>query len=217
MSVSGNRASSTVSKKASKRHRRGIRLTVIGLAVAVLLVDQVTKRWAISALSGGRTKPLLGDLLRFRLLYNPGAAFSMGTAFTWVFTIVAAAAVVAIAVIAWRTRSRLWAFGLGLALGGATSHLLDRLFRDPGFARGRVVDFIDYSGVFVGNIADIAIVGGMALLAVTYLAGVPVNPRNRRPAPVKWPEPAEPTTGTLLMAEPETPKTEAERLDAWPL
>ena len=49
---------------------------------------------------------------------------------------------------------------LDQALGGAISHLGDRLFREPGFARGEIVDFIDYFGFFVGNVADIALVGG---------------------------------------------------------
>jgi signal peptidase II len=197
----------------AKRHARGIRLTVLLLAVTVLAVDQVSKRWAVSRLSGDRSISVLGDVLRLRLLYNPGAAFSMGTELTWVFTIVAAVAVVAVVAVVWRTRSRLWSLGLGLALGGATSHLLDRLFRDPGFARGHVVDFIDYSGLFVGNIADIAIVGGFALLAVMYLAGVPINPRNRRPPPPPPARSADVPDAALLRGEPEKP---TERLDAWP-
>ena len=203
-----------VSAARARRHARGIRLTVLLLAVTVLAVDQLSKRWAVSRLSGDRSISVLGDVLRLRLLYNPGAAFSMGTELTWVFTIVAAVAVVAVAAVAWRARSRLWSIGLGLALGGVASHLLDRLFRDPGFARGHVVDFIDYSGLFVGNIADIAIVGGFALLAVMYLAGVPINPRNRRPAPAEPVPPADVPDTALLRGEPEKP---SEHQDAWPL
>jgi signal peptidase II len=63
-------------------------------------------------------------------------------------------------------QSRLRAIALALMLGGATTHLLDRLFRPPGFARGHVVDFIDYNGWFVGNVADIALVGGAILLVL---------------------------------------------------
>ena len=45
------------------------------------------------------------------------------------------------------------------ALGGAAaSHAGDRLFRQPGFARGHVVDFLAYGNWFIGNIADIVIV-----------------------------------------------------------
>lgn len=156
------------------RNRR-LRILVFTLALLVLAADQVTKVWAVSALGGGRTIPVVGDLLQFRLLYNPGAAFSIGEGFTWVFTAVAAVITVAITVVAWRVRSLGWSLGLGLVLGGAATHLLDRLFREPAFARGKVVDFIDYAGLFVGNVADIAIVLGAAVLAVMSLRGVGVD------------------------------------------
>ena len=53
-------------------------------------------------------------------------------------------------------------------LGGAISHLGDRLFREPGFAVGHIVDFIDYSGIFVGNVADIFLVlGAIYLVALS--------------------------------------------------
>ncbi|WP_233624896.1 signal peptidase II [Actinoplanes sp. ATCC 53533] len=58
------------------------------------------------------------------------------------------------------------------ALGGATTHLLDRLLREPGPGRGRVVDFIDYFGFFIGNIADIALVAGVGLAVLLQLRGV---------------------------------------------
>ena len=60
----------------------------------------------------------------------------------------------------------------GLVLGGAITHLGDRLFRDPGFARGHVVDFIAYGNWFVGNVADIAIVGGVAYAVLLVLLRV---------------------------------------------
>jgi len=50
--------------------------------------------------------------------------------------------------------------------GDITVSLLDRLLRAPGFARCHVVDFIDYHGLFVGNVADIALVGGAAMLGL---------------------------------------------------
>jgi signal peptidase II len=146
---------------------------VLGLAAVIVLVDQLTKWWAVSALTGRAPINVLGELLRLRLTYNPGAAFSIGTEYTWVLAVIAAAAVVAITYISRRVRSRAWAVGLGLILGGATTHLLDRLLREPGFARGHVVDFIDY-GPFVGNVADIALVGGVALIFVLNLRGVPM-------------------------------------------
>lgn len=150
---------------------------IVTLAFLIIVVDQLTKFWAVSALSGGRSREILGDLLSLRLLYNPGAAFSIGTGHTWVFAIIAAVAVVAITRAAWRVRSRAWALALGLMLGGATTHLLDRLFREPGFARGHVVDFIDYAGFFVGNVADICLVVGGVLIVLLYLRGIDLDGR----------------------------------------
>ena len=49
---------------------------------------------------------------------------------------------------------------------------MDRFFREPGFARGHVVDFIDYAGFFVGNVADIAVVSAAVLIALLSLRGI---------------------------------------------
>ncbi|ROT33350.1 signal peptidase II [Micromonospora sp. HM5-17] len=152
---------------------------MLALAFVIVVVDQLTKFWAVSTLSDGRTLRVLGDLLSLRLLYNPGAAFSIGTDHTWLFAIIAAIAVLAIIWFAWRVRSRAWGIAFGLVLGGATTHLLDRLFRQPGFARGHVVDFIDYAGFFVGNVADVCLVLGGALIALLYLRGVALDGRRR--------------------------------------
>lgn len=161
---------------------RRLYVWMLVLAAVVLLADQASKAWAISALSGGERIPVIPGLIRFRLLYNPGAAFSIGEDATWVFALASAVAVAGILYVARRLRSPGWAVVLGLMLGGAFSHLLDRLFRPPSFAQGHVVDFIDY-GVFVGNVADIALTCGCALLAVLTLRGVPLGDDPRGDGP----------------------------------
>lgn len=145
---------------------------LLALAAGVIALDQASKLWATSELSSGRVIAVLGDLLSLRLTYNSGAAFSIGAGSTWIFTIATGVAALAGLYIARRVRSRGWAVALGLLLGGAVTHLLDRLFRVPGFARGHVVDFIDYAGLFVGNVADIALVTGAALWALLTLRGI---------------------------------------------
>jgi signal peptidase II len=145
------------------------------LAMVVLIADQASKLWAVSALSGGRSLTVLPSLIDFRLVYNGGAAFSLGETVTWVFTVTAAVAVCGILYVGRRLGSGGWALALGAMLGGATSHLGDRLFRAPGFARGHVVDFIDYNGLFVGNLADIALTGGAAAMMLLSLRGVPLS------------------------------------------
>jgi signal peptidase II len=148
----------------------------IGLAALVIIVDQASKVWAESALADGKVIPLIGDLLRFQLVYNPGAAFSIGTGFTWVFAIIAAIIVVMVAWYSWRVQSKAWAILFGLVLGGAATHLGDRLFRAPSFAQGHVVDFIGYGDLFIGNIADIAIVGAAVYGVVLIARGVKMIP-----------------------------------------
>ena len=154
---------------AAPRPSHRLYAVTIGLALLVILLDQGSKLWAENNLTVGESTPIIGDLLRFQLIYNPGAAFSIGVGYTWIFTIIAAVAVIAIAIFAWRVTSRAWAILLGLLLGGATTHLGDRLFREPSFAQGHVVDFIGYGNLFIGNVADIVIVGcgvyGVILMA----------------------------------------------------
>ncbi len=145
-------------------------ITLIVTAVAVVL-DQVTKAWAIQALpedgsAGGSVGPI-----SLRLLRNPGAAFSFGEGSTWIFTIIATFVVVLI--LWWVAKGGIkdvWlAVLLGLLAGGAVGNLIDRLSQPPGFARGHVIDFLDYGGLFVGNVADIWIVVGAIGLALYSL------------------------------------------------
>jgi signal peptidase II len=154
--------------------RRRLATWVLALAATVLAADQLTKWWALSTLEEAERVPLLGDLLGLRLIFNPGAAFSIATGMTWILTIVVVGVVVVILRTVRRIGSRGWAVALGLLLGGALGNLGDRLFRDPGFAQGHVVDMIDY-GVFVGNVADIAIVAAAGLIMLLGLRGIGVD------------------------------------------
>lgn len=145
------------------------------LAAVVVLVDQLTKEWALANLTEGIRDPLVGDLLGLTLVFNPGAALSLASGTTWLFTVAAIGVSVAILRVAPRLGSRGWAVGLGLMLGGALGNLLDRLLREPGFAVGHVVDFIAYSDWFVGNVADIAIVAAAGLIVLLSVRGIGVD------------------------------------------
>jgi signal peptidase II len=148
-------------------------LVMYGLVALWIVSDQLTKLWAETSLTLGVYIPVVGDYLGWRLVYNPGAAFGIAADFTWVLTIIAAIAVVGIGWFSTRVTHPLWLVGTSALLGGAISHLGDRLFRDPGFAQGHIVDFIDYAGFFVGNVADIALVGGAAVLIVASFIAPP--------------------------------------------
>ena len=154
-----------------RRDRRLLAL-VVALALTVVVVDQVTKAWALRTLTEGDRIPVLGDLLGLQLVFNPGAALSIATGMTWVLTLVALAVVVVVVRMSRRLGSPLWALTLGLLLGGAVGNLVDRFARPPAPGRGHVIDFIAYGNVFVGNVADIAIVVAAGLVIIQTLRGV---------------------------------------------
>jgi signal peptidase II len=148
---------------------------LLGLALAVLVVDQGTKVWALNTLTPGEKIDLIGSFISLNLIRNPGAAFSIGDGATWILTIVSLAILGWVLVAARKVGTRAWAVALGLLLGGALGNLGDRFFREPGPGRGHVVDFIDYFGWFIGNVADIAIVVGAGVIMVLAYRGTPVS------------------------------------------
>ncbi len=154
------------------RRRPVLPAVLILVGVLVWGLDQATKAWALRALTPGEPEPLIGTVLQLHLLFNPGAAFSLGTNVTPVFAAIQATVVVAILVIAWRVRSWWWGLGLGLVLGGAAGNLTDRLFRPPGFAHGWVVDFLQLPNWPVFNIADSAICVAAVVLAIASFRGI---------------------------------------------
>ncbi|WP_181905858.1 signal peptidase II [Microbacterium bovistercoris] len=159
--------------------RRPLRRSAAGaivavLAAVVLAADQFVKHLTITYLPYGKAVPVLGDFLQLFYVRNPGAAFSIGSGATWIFT--TALAIVAV-VIVWKAfglRSRLWAVVLGCLLGGVLGNLTDRVFRDPGFPVGEVVDMISMPWMMpaIFNVADIFIVTGMISVALLVLFGL---------------------------------------------
>lgn len=112
-------------------------------------------------------------MLQLHFVKNSGAAFSIASGSTWFFSIVAAAVVVFIVWYARRIRSVAWGILFGMLLGGTTGNLTDRLFREPSFGLGHVVDFIQVWGFpAIFNIADSFIVASMGLFVILSLRGV---------------------------------------------
>lgn len=152
--------------------RRRLLTTLVALTVGVLVVDQLTKVWALASLEEGTRTALLGDLFGLQLIRNPGAALSIAEGMTWILTIVACVVVVVVVRASRRLGSLGWAIALGLLLGGALGNLVDRFFRAPGVARGHVIDFLAYGDWFIGNVADIAIVVAAGLVVLLAMRGV---------------------------------------------
>ena len=163
----------TVSPGPAPRPRR-VRLLFI-IAVTVFVADLVSKTIVVATLSDRAPLRLLGGLLTLRELRNSGAAFSIGTSVTIVFTLIALGVIVAILRTARRLRSIPWAITLGLLLGGATGNLGDRLFRSPGFLRGDVVDWIQLPHWPVFNVADSSIVCGGVLAVLLAARGISLD------------------------------------------
>jgi signal peptidase II len=144
----------------------------VAVASVVYVLDQGSKWAAERFLSGGRPHEVFGDLLQFRLTYNPGAAFSVGTGYTIVLTVIALVVIAVCLSLASRLGSTSWAVALGLLLGGAVGNVTDRITRAPAPFRGHVVDFIELPNWPVFNIADSAISMAAVLFVALSLRGV---------------------------------------------
>ncbi len=145
---------------------------LVGVAVFVLAVDIISKALVVAHLTPDQPVHVLGDVLMLWLTRNPGAAFSVGTGETAVFTVIAFGVVVYIARTARRLYSLGWAVALGLLLGGAAGNLGDRIFRAPGLFRGEVVDWIAVTRYYpIFNLADSAIVCGGILTVLLAMRG----------------------------------------------
>lgn len=151
------------------------------IAVVAWLLDQATKWWVESNMTLGEQVEALPPVLYWRYHLNPGAAFSMGTDHTWIFTIIQG--VVLGAAIWYGLKlggSWLWTLGLGGLAGGVAGNLTDRLFRPPSlvegsvdqFGQGHVVDFIAVPHFAIFNIADSFIVCSIIGLCAMMLFGL---------------------------------------------
>jgi signal peptidase II len=150
-------------------------------ALAVLILDQVTKYWALHRLPPGIPRPVLDSFFSLTLVMNPGLAFGMlaGTpaGWRWVVALLSIGALAILAMVGLRMLpggGRLTPLALGMIFGGAVGNLIDR-------ARfGAVVDFLDFywRGYHwpAFNVADSAITVGVALLALQMLTA-PSAPR----------------------------------------
>jgi len=150
---------------------------VLGVtAVVAVLLDQWVKHLSTEGLTEGEPVRILGGLVYLSLLRNSGAAFSLGSDYTWVFPVITLAVIGWIAYMTRRLRSVPWAVSLGLVLGGALGNLIDRLFRAPGPFQGHVVDMISVFAPYgerfaVFNIADSCLSVGVVIAVLLELTG----------------------------------------------
>jgi signal peptidase II len=145
---------------------------LVAVAAFVLAADAISKAIVVAHLRDDQPVHLIGNVLMLWLTRNPGAAFSVGTGETAVFTVIAFGVIVYIARTARKLYSLGWAIALGLLLGGAMGNLSDRIFRAPGLFRGDVVDWIAVTRFYpIFNLADSAIVCGGILTVLLAMRG----------------------------------------------
>ena len=156
-------ASGTDPTPPSRPTGRPLLATAIVLGVVVL--DQLSKLWAVRDLADGPIT-VIGDDIGFALTRNTGSAFSLFQAFTPLLAIVAIGVAVLVVRAVRRTRDPLMVVGLSLVLVGALGNLVDRLFRAPGFLKGAVVDFVHVGSFPTFNVADSAITIGAVIIVI---------------------------------------------------
>ncbi len=138
----------------------------LGIAVAVIALDQLTKYWIHQVLSYGQVIEVL-PFFNLVLVYNPGAAFSFlsdqpGWQNTFFIAVASTASAWVLYLLARHPQSRMFSLALALILGGAIGNLIDRVLL------GAVIDFIDIHAAGYHwpafNVADASITCGAALL-----------------------------------------------------
>ena len=165
----------------ARARRPGALAVMLGVALAVLTADAVSKTLVLERLPGRPPVRLLGGLITLSLTRNAGAAFGVGPSYTVIIVLIACGVIAFIIRTAGRLRSLAWSVALGLLLGGAGGNLGDRLLRSPGPMRGRVVDWINLPHFpWTFNLADSAIVGAAALMALLALRDIRIDGKPTR-------------------------------------
>ncbi|GAA0615386.1 signal peptidase II [Kribbella sandramycini] len=154
----------------------GVRWKWVGVFGVVGLVvwgiDQVTKALALAHLTPGESVNVVGELLKFTLIRNSGAAFSLGAGYTPYISAVQIAVAIGVVVLSRKLGSAGWAVAFGLLFGGAVGNITDRIFREPSPFHGHVIDFLQTPNWAIFNVADIAVSSAAILLVIQTLRGI---------------------------------------------
>ena len=151
--------------------------TLYLIAWVVWLIDLGTKLWAEKVLSSRANIEVIGSFLQLTFIRNSGAAFSIGTGKTIIFTIFALGVLIFITRYASQITSKGWAVVCGLLLGGILGNLTDRIFREPSFLQGHVIDWIQVPNWPVFNVADSAIVIAAVIAMILTIRNIaPIKP-----------------------------------------
>jgi signal peptidase II len=147
------------------------RWAIFSTALAVYLLDLITKIWAVATLEGEPAQYIVGRVLRWEFARNPGAAFSSFTGATFLLSLISVAVLLYLFVKISKVAVSAWSYPWGGLMGGILGNLTDRIFRDPGIFKGHVIDWIGLPNWALFNIADSAIVLSVFTMALLSWRG----------------------------------------------
>jgi signal peptidase II len=156
------------------QRKRSWKWTVVFAAVGLLVLglDQLTKVLALQHLTPGEPVNVIGTFLKFNLIRNSGAAFSLGAGYTPVISAIQITVAIGVIYLSRRLGSVAWAVAFGFLFGGAVGNIVDRIFREPSPFHGHVVDFLQTPHWAIFNVADMAVTSAACLLVIQTLRGV---------------------------------------------
>lgn len=173
--VQATRGTSLIRQQATDREAASLRWgrwLLVAVALGGYFLDRATKIWAVRTLDPSDPPSYLGGFLKLRLIFNPGAAFSLGSNITIVFGLLAIGVLVGLLVwVVPRVRGWWPNLACGLLLAGISGNLTDRLTRPPGVLRGEVIDFIALPHFAIFNVADICITAAAVIIAGQMIFG----------------------------------------------
>ena len=146
---------------------------------ALVVIDQVTKLFAVHLLAEGQSVDIISGVFRFTYVENRGAAFGMLSENRWIFLIVSTIAILALLIYMWKFRpdSRFACMAMSMIIGGGIGNMIDRIFRGDVLFDGYVVDFLDFClfpevWPWVFNVADAFVCVGGGMLVVWLIVSM---------------------------------------------
>ncbi|MEU8226478.1 signal peptidase II [Kribbella sp. NPDC048915] len=173
----GSPSSQPDDEAAHHAHKRSWKWTLVFAVVGMVILglDQWTKALALEHLTPGEPVNVIGTFLKFNLIRNSGAAFSLGAGYTPYISAVQIAVALGVIYLSRRLGSAGWAVAFGLLFGGAVGNILDRIFREPSPFHGHVVDFLQTPHWAIFNVADMAVTSAAVLLVIQTLRGIKLD------------------------------------------
>ena len=134
---------------------------------ALVVIDQVTKMFAVHLLTAGQSVDVIDGVFRFTYVENRGAAFGMLSEHRWVFMIISVIAIALLLIYLWKypPESKFAGMAICMIAGGGIGNMIDRV------KLGYVIDFLDFCAfpdlwMWVFNVADAFVCVGGGMLVV---------------------------------------------------